>query len=238
MSVWYCIPSCRPVKKAQPCINAWASKGYQIAVMRQGKMLDNVDLQIHICSYAGWAASVNMLAKLVLKYDMFCEWIVCGGDDYFPADLDPLVIGRECMKHFGGTLGVMQPTGDRWGSPEEPFKGHAQREGEQIAFIDRVAASPWMGREWVKRAYGGDGPLPPYYYHYHADEELQLVATKLKVFWQRQDLRQYHGHDERTTGVLSAHLKPLNTQTAWQRSLDIFEDRKRSQFPGHKLLNV
>ena len=45
------------------------------------------------------------------------------------------------------TFGVMQPTGDRWG----------ERNG--IATIDRIAGSPWMGREFCRRMYHGSGPM-------------------------------------------------------------------------------
>lgn len=76
------------------------------------------------------------------------------------------------------TLGVMQPTGDR-------FAGGC---------IDRICGSPWMGREFCERAYNGNGPLWPEFKHMFVDEHLQNVALKLGILWQRRDLTNFHDH--------------------------------------------
>ena len=116
------------------------------------------------------------------------EWMIAGGDDYAP---DPNrtadEIAESCQHHFACTLpseveplvvgylptfGVMQPTGDRWGAKPPNYE----------ATIDRIAGSPWMGREFCRRMYHGGGPLYNGYYHNFADEELQCVAQKLGVY--------------------------------------------------------
>jgi hypothetical protein len=81
-------------------------------------------------------------------------------------------IAKECTAHFGGTFGVMQPTGDRWANGS----------------IDRICGSPWLGREFCTRMYHGKGPMYGGYLHMFGDEELQHVATRLGVLWQRRDL--------------------------------------------------
>ncbi len=207
-------------------------------------------MQIPTGEYRGWAPSVNILAKWVVEHDPSAEWIVTGGDDYEP-DLakSPEAISRECQSHFyainGGvewhdTFGVMQPTGDRWGDTPATRKQYGENRG---AYIDRIAGSPWMGREWVKRAYGGNGPMFAGYRHMYADEELKEVAEKLGVYWARRDIVQVHQHWGRKPGDEFADIKdcpdflrPVNTPQHWHESRRLFVDRKAAGWPGHEPL--
>lgn len=196
--------------------------GYKVALLRQGEPVA-ADLLIPTDRYLGWAESTNILAREILKTDPRAEWIVGGGDDYIP-DLAHRAeeIGRQCTEHFGGTFGVMQPTGDRWGP--SPSK----------AYIDGIAGSPWMGREWCRRMYGGRGPMFPGYHHMFGDEELQCVAIKLGVFWQRRDLIQFHDHWGRQPGHnIPAFLQPVNTSKHWNDSQRLFVGRRNTGWPGH-----
>ncbi len=128
------------------------------------------------------------------------------------------------------TFGVMQPTGDRW---------HEGLGGFTNAPIDRVAGSPWIGREFARRMYGGKGPYFPGYKHMFVDEELQRVAEKYGVFWQRRDLTQRHNHWGRGAtdkavieAKIPAHLVQWNTPEHWKESKALFESRKGAGFPG------
>jgi hypothetical protein len=113
------------------------------------------------------------------------------------------------------TFGVMQPTGDRWGEGRcTTCNGVGKWNGPNMrgdycddcqgsgrsATIDRIAGSPWIGREFARRAYHGGGPLYNGFYHNFADEHLQCIARKLGVFWQRRDLTQEHRHWARLRG--------------------------------------
>ena len=55
---------------------------------------------------------------MAIRHDMInagADWVVTGGDDMWPEKGQaPETIAEECREHFGGTWGVMQPTGDRW----------------------------------------------------------------------------------------------------------------------------
>ncbi len=124
----------------------------------------------------------------------------------------------------------MQPTGDRWGD-------------KNGAYIDRVAGSAWIGREFCRRAYGGKGPMWHEYFHMFNDQELQEVAIKLGVFWQRPDLIQLHRHWGRgpENGIGSAAKMPEFLRTAngpdnWRRMKGIFEARKAAGFPGSEVI--
>jgi hypothetical protein len=249
MSVWFVIPSIRPNGGTIPI---WREMGYKVAVLRQGEPID-CEVQIPTGEYRGWAPSVNILAKWVVEHDEYAEWIVTGGDDYLPeVNYNAGEIGEQCWQHFvklmtlrgegpyDSTFGVMQPTGDRWGDTPAARKQYGENRG---AYIDRIAGSPWFGREWVKRAYGGNGPMFGGYRHMYADEELLEVATKLGVYWPRRDLIQLHKHWGRKPGDEFAtmadcpdFLLPVNSAQHWHESQKLFTERKAAGWPGHEPL--
>jgi hypothetical protein len=121
----------------------------------------------------------------------------------------------------------MQPTGDRWGDA-------------QGAYIDRVAGSPWIGRTFWERTYGGKGPFWPEYFHMGADEEVQEVAMHLGVFWQRPDLAHHHQHWGRPKpGERMGHssnrpvfLDRANSAEEWNRYKQLIAARKSQGWPG------
>lgn len=221
MSVWFCIPSVRAVADADRVLAEWRFRGYNVAVYRNDQAADipSANRNIH-GPYTGYAASVNLLAKLVLRDDPAAEWIVTGGDDVLPApEKDADTIARECTTYFGGTLGVMQPTGDRH---LEDARGKCSAE--------RVCVSPWMGRAWCERAYMGNGPMWAGYFHFFVDEDLHCVAKRHGVLWHRRDLTQHHEYWGRTAGGRRPdHL--LMAQEKWALGRQIFEQRKAANFP-------
>jgi hypothetical protein len=174
----------------------------------------------------------------------------------------------ERVKRYGrnvATFGVMQCTGDRWGE-RPPGECHdfirrpanapmadrcmmcGREEGDSLhlsgAYADRVASSPWIGREFAKRMYGGKGPYWPEYTHMGVDEELQAVAIQHGVFWQRRDLTQHHDHWGRAragermgqASRMPEFLKQANSPEEWSRYKQIFNTRKSLGFPGSEPL--
>jgi hypothetical protein len=232
MSVWYAIPSKRPVSDVTRCLSAWKERGYQTGVWRDhGDELVWGDMVLD-GAYPGYAASVNGLCREIISIDCNAEWIVTGGDDVFPDEtLRAEEIGAQCSAHFGGTFGVMQPTGDRWGEAHPPHDG--------TAYSDRVCGSPWMGREFCERMYGGNGPMHDAYTHMGVDEELQAVASLLGVLWQRRELIHQHEHWGRQPGGRAPEfLRDANSPAHWNRYKAIFEGRRSLGFPGHEPLVV
>jgi hypothetical protein len=238
VSVWLTIPSCRQIAEAKACFGAWRARGYRIALLRQGDPVE-ADLLIPTGSYLGWARSINILTREVLRRDPSCMWCVGGGDDTFPDESKTAEqIESDCLAHFmrgrkvglgdcsfawvDETLGVMQPIGDLQAWP-----------GSRI---DRFAGSPWMGRAWCERSYLGDGPMPSHYHHNFGDEELQEVAIKYGVFWQREDLTHRHEHALRHGTTWPAHLQAINAPEAWKQARDLFNERKRLGFPGSEVI--
>lgn len=216
--------------------------------------------------YKGYARSVNNLALEVLGpnpkgwSDPTCDWVVCAGDDTEPdASKSADELGRQFTEHFQGTFGVVQFTGDRWGDHQNTHTHTAHRDGSGRcnqcghmkdhyrhsvgAYIDRVAGSPWMGREFCLRANQGRGPLWPEYFHMGCDEELQAVATRLGVFWQRPDLIHLHKHWGRGEGgkmvdanTMPGFLKRANSLEEWQKYKALFAQREAAGFPGSEPL--
>jgi len=192
--------------------------------------------------YPGYAVAVNTIIEELCSSDGWGndpQWFVIGGDDTLP---DPNKradeIAAECSEYFrvygkrgtGPTFGVMQPTGDRFA------------EGQ----IDRICGSAWIGREFAKRVYKGNGPLYSEYTHMFVDQELQEIALKWHVLWQRPDLVQLHMCYTRESPAIDsgyvqarqpAHITHDGyTQAHWDKYQKIFNERKAAGFPGSELL--
>lgn len=254
MSVWLTIPSARPVEEANAVLSLWRKQGYKIALWRD-MLTPGVTPSPFIVSgladfvmedfvYPGYAKAVNALIAEVMRRDPHAEWFVIGGDDTEPdPNRSAELIGIDCKMHFydatatprdngliGGpdrlwteTFGVMQPTGDRFA------------EGS----IDRICGSAWLGREFCRRAYGGNGPLWPEFTHMFEDEHLQCVAQKLGILWQRPDLTHFHRHFMRANDGPNSHaiktetpphLVKWNTSEHWAQSKAIFERLRAGGF--------
>lgn len=244
---WFVIPSARPIAEVLPVVEAWKNMGYGVALWRDDKHLpDNgeayaitadsqligsfvgADLVFLSGKYPGYAQSVNAMAKHVLSHYPEVDWIVCAGDDTTP---DPNKTGDEIAdeltSHFWrealgneslDTFGVVQCTGDRW----------ADNLG---VIIERIAGSPWLGREWCRRAHAGKGPLWPEFRHMFGDQALMDYAQSLGVFLQRPDLTHYHAHAQRDGKSRPAtHMTEWNSQQHWQESKAIFERLKSTNF--------
>lgn len=179
---------------------------------------DNCDLVRHSRTYNGWAHAVNSLSLWVRSA---CNWIVTGGADNFPVENKVAdEIAAECNAHFGGTFGVMQPAGDKWGALD----------GSQ----QPACTSPWLGAEWCRRMYGGNGPLWEGYPHYYADAELYDVAKMLGRLWWRDDLTQFHAHYLRRHEPTPEHLHKWQKTVPMSKAL--YLDRLSKNFPGHEPL--
>jgi hypothetical protein len=227
VSVWFAIPSARPVSEAQPVLRLWRERGYKIALFRDAKEpMPPIHDLLMIGPYQGYAHAVNTLVAEILVRDREASWIVTGGDD---TDPDPRLMAKEiaaeCSNHFAGTFGVMQPVGDRWAG----------------GCIDRICGSPWLGRDFCHRANQGHGPLWHEYTHMFVDEELQNVAIVLGVLWQRMDLTHLHHQFCRVEDrvdwahgrqVMPEFLREANSPAHWEKFRALFQARKAAGFPG------
>ncbi len=229
MSVWFAIPSKRTPEQVDPIVRLWRERGYKVALFRDhGDAVIACDLLLS-GPYKGYAASVNLLCREVLAEDPEAEYIVSGGDDTEP---DPNKtaeeIARECTDHFSGTFGVMQPTGDRWGECEMSRR----RWPDAPAYIDRIAGSPWMGREFCQQIYHGRGPFREEFFHMYSDEFLQRTAQHYGIFWQRRDLTHLHRHWGREGSRMPDFLREVNSPKHWREAKAIFDRLIAEGFPA------
>lgn len=223
MTVWVVFPSAAPVGQARLCVSSWQAQGYKVAIaVEDGRSLC-ANWVLNQESYPGYATSVNRLAWGVLYGDAECVAVVAAGDDMMPDQKRTAdeIAADLAARH--GDLYVAQGTGDRWtlGTSEIPQS-------------ERVAGSPWMSREWVRRGYLGKGAKWPEYWHCFADNDLMEVATKLGVFHQEPEITHRHEHFMR-------HGRPVPAYSAhaYARFADdqaIFERRKAAGFPDSGLL--
>lgn len=216
IEVWYALPSAGPAEGARLCLEAWQDQGYCIAVARERdlELIDLADYHLRPPAYRGYQRTINQLARTVLASRPQAQIIVAGADDVFPDTAHTAQeIAQEFLQHFGGWLGVMQPTGhSNWS-----LKAHL------------IAWSPWLGREWCMRAYGGQGPFPAMYWHNRADIELAQVAGRLRLWWARPDLRQVHARHPSSAPHL-AHREGHKLQDA-----ETYRTRLAQHFPGSGL---
>ena len=227
-NVWATFPSART--ESESTVPLWRKMGYRVALWRDpGAPPIKADLII-TGEYPGHSVSNNRLIKLVLDADSTCNWCVSAGDDVEPdACHPPAEIAAQCEEHFAGTFGVMQPTGDRW------LEAHYRAQfPDEPAHIDRICGSPWLGREFCRRAYHGTGPWWPEFVHMYNDEHMQAVCKKLGILWQRRDLIHLHKHWARPEGITSADmpkfLERANSPENWNAMKAIFERLKAGGF--------
>jgi hypothetical protein len=223
-NVWFAIPSAKSPADAQPFFDRWRDQGYKLAIFRQDGVDPDVQADMVLTGeYRGWPSMCNFMARAVLARFPETNCIVAGGDDMLPdPNLKAKEIEEQFLEHFHGTMGVMQPTGDRW---DEYPNG--------LAASDRICGSPWMGREFVQRWNGGKGPFWHEYWHMYADESLR-EETIGKCLWQRRDLTHHHDHWLRMGRPRPYYLDLA--QQRWDHDEALFRKRKAAGFPGHEPL--
>jgi len=206
MNVVFAIPvAADDIGRANRTFKLWADQGYKTAALVDGNDAPNCDVVVQHSPYCGWAWAVNHLAEVLAGFN----WLVTGGADIFP---DPSrtadQVAAECLDHFGGTFGVMQPVGDPYGALE----------------TQTACVSPWLGREWRERH-----PMHEGYYHFWADAELAQVAGAAKRLWWHHGITQRHDHWARTGAPCPGHLAKAQERHA--KDWELFERRKAAGFP-------
>jgi hypothetical protein len=213
MKVYHAIASARPVEQARECFSAWRDMGYGVASIRDQADLD-LDFLLTLPEWRGVWTATNTLAAHVLEQDPECQVVVAAGDDVWPDHTKRAdEIAGEFVEHFHGTLGVMQPG---------PLNIDATHK--------RLCWSPWLGREWCRRAFCGVGPTEPRFFHYFGDAYLQLVAERLGLLWECRHL----AHDHRNWKVLKSGrpLHLLEAANRWGRDKYLFNRLVAEGFPG------
>jgi len=211
--VWVVWPTAN-IGNSITAIARWHKQGYKVAILVEDALrvragFLHADMVLTQPVWEGFPKAANKLCRAVPG-----DVVVVVGDDVWPdPDKSAQIIAAEFFEQFPWFTGVMQPTGDKFG-------------GTQIC-----AVSPWIGREFINKAYGGKGPYWEGYYHYYSDHELQVIATELSVFQQRSDLTQYHDHWQRHKGEKRPRYL-FEAENRWESDKVLFFDRKGRGFPN------
>lgn len=224
MSVWVVFPSAN-----EPLCNEtaakWRAQGYRVAVFHNTPFTTGstaIESYYYQSEYQGYWRSVNYIVERLGKLP---ELVVAAADDIDP---DPNHTADEIaamyFERFPDGFGLLQPTGDRQGDLIDG-KWNSQR----------ICGSPWFGRGWIERAYQGKGPMPTHYGHYFGDEELQHVAQKLGVLYQRDDLAQFHRHWSWGWRKIGEYNE-RNQHLWWEADACTFKRHRAEGFPGSEPL--
>ncbi len=217
LRIVYAIPSANP-ERAERTLARWSNMGYDTAVVLDpGREPITATYCRWQDPYPGYFSCMNVLSRelLELGYDI----VVFGGDDMYPDQTKTAAeIGAEFLAKFPTLLGVMQPIGDTG-----------------IPGVDTICGSPWVGREYIRRSYGGNGPWWPEYRAYYGDQEMKETSEKLGLLWQRPDLSHYHHHFSRPGGPQKERYQQYNENHFWRSDQSLFFRRQSEGFPGHQL---
>jgi hypothetical protein len=210
--VWFAIPSASP-ERCRRVLPRWREMGYKVAVLQNFERGEiPADIAVWSDTYPGWPGSINQLCASVVPPT--AQIVVSGGDDMLPdPDHSAGELAEQFLARFPDGFGVMQPHGD-------DFLG-----------ARTFCGSPWLGRGWIERAYGGQGPMPAQYRHNWADNELYWVARCLGSLWERPDLSQRHEHFSRT-GDAAPEYWTRNVAGKDRDDVQTFIARAWQHFPG------
>lgn len=217
--VWLAIPSANPDNCAA-VLPEWRARGYRVALLQDKQRRFDALADIIVApfdQYPGYGRSINYLIREVVP--THAPIIVTGGDDMYP-DMAHTAseIARQFLARFPDTFGVMQPVGDAFGNTAN------------------ICGSPWIGREFAKRAYAGLGPYCRDYFQLYEDQELHDVAQSLGVLWKRPDLCHFHRHWRRARPSADAPDYLARSLAKEERSRLLYELRRDRNFPGHEPL--
>jgi hypothetical protein len=210
--VWVAIPSANAPLCGET-FAVWQARGYRTAVLVDGDTPDpaNADMIVRTPDYRGYGWAVNTLCRALTDVD----WVVTGGDDILPdPDHAPEDIAAECVKHFKGTFGVMQPVGDPWND----------------YCIKKCAGSPWMGKDFRRRINQGRGPYIEDFVHYYDDTYLRATCIRYGCYWEHPDITHTHEHWTKKKVARPAYLVKAEARVETSRLL--FEKLVREGFVG------
>lgn len=170
--------------------------------------------------FEGYYRVINSLVAHAFKNG--AEVVTCAADDMDPdPEHDAQEIAEAYLNRFPDGLGILQACGDPQGVDEF---------GHQAA--SRICGSPTFGRGWFEKAYGGKGPFWDDYRSFYCDEELKEVAEKLGVLWMASEYTFLHKHWSWGWRPQAEYQK-RNSDWHWSADKELFDSRKKMEFPGH-----
>lgn len=222
--VWVTFPTAN-TDAANQTLAKWHMRGYRSCVLidpGQAKPMADDVLVRDAGPYPGYPTASNAVIRRAVELGAVI--VIAGNDDIDP---DPEYSAQEIAarfeRYFPDYFGVMQPTGDAYGSLAPDSQ-------------QRSCVSPWIGREFARRINGGHGVYRTEYQDLWDDAELWEVADRLGVLRQAPDIVQFHRHWSRGCGD---HLPPALRQRIChsnQADMLTFQRRRNAGFPGYEPL--
>lgn len=212
MIIAVAFPSYDPVR-AEEASGRWAAQGYRTAVVvNKEKFSKKIrgDVVIKVGAYEGYYRTMNYLCANLFQ-QLRADIVVCAGDRIRPPDhARAHEIATTFAARFKNGIGVMQPCAH---APSMPAQGELE--------------SPWIGRNFWARFYGGQGPYHEQYFQYFGNRELAAVASKAGVLWYRPEVGQ-----PVETQATPEWYQSTNRSSYWGRDAAIFGERERLGFEG------
>lgn len=216
IEVWVLMPVAKKAR-AQEAYERWTKRGYRMIFFQDKGTLPWTSAPTIVDDYNGVWKATNALAYQAFRAG--ADVCLFAGDDMDPdPNFTAQEIAQQYVDRFPDGYGIMQPCGDIQGMDSS---------GKPAAA--RIAGSPWFGRGWARKAYGGRGPTLGDYYHFYGDEDLACVAEKNKVMWWRPDLTQLHRHW--TWGWMDRQDYHKRNEWHWNSDHALFDKRKAEGFP-------
>lgn len=223
--VFVVFPSANP-PRAYDTVLKWKQMGYQACVyLDTATAGDTGAYHEWRGPYNGYWDACNWMAHQLVNGQEKAQIVIFGADDIEPdANKTCAEIANEYMQRFPDLYGVMQPTGDRQGIDKTGQPASA-----------RICGSPWIGANWIKRAYQGKGATWEGYRSFYSDEELWHVAKRENVLWLAPEYSQKHLHWSWGHAPQTFYQK-RNSNLYWIQDKDLFNKRLAENFPGSEPL--
>lgn len=211
-NLWTIFPSGNS-EQATICARAWRDAGYRVAVLIDaGQPAVECDQLFIEPEYRGTAAAFNRMMR-----EIDADAFLCVNDDVFPGEgADAATFSQVFSERFPDGFGVMQAAGS-W-----------------YAALAWCAPYPLIGREFIRRTYGGTGCWHEGYYHLYPDQELRDVAIRLNAYAEAKDVCIEHRHKSLGFADTLPPEKRAKNEARAAHDANLYAMREAANFPGHQ----
>lgn len=204
-------------------LDKWRGRGWKIGLFVDPGLCELPRDLLVKAEYPGVWKAWNVLSRAVAAYGADC--VCLAGDDMDPPAQPASEIRERYLSQFPDGLGVLQGIGDKQGQLIDGLWNSA-----------RICGSPIIGREWIRRAYRGNGPVDARYGSFYADESLLHVARKLGLLQQDEEISIFHRHWSFRGGYPKQEYHERNNKKDWRADHDLFNESLALGFPEGELL--
>lgn len=200
--------------RAEETAVRWRDRGFipMIIMNEQHVRKDIPALVFGVGAYEGYYRAMNYACQALIRYEK-ADVVVCISDRMLPPEhARAHEIATSFAARFTDGDGVMIPTlttvpGWDW---------------------DIGPCGPWIGRRFIEKFYGGEGPYWPAYFQYYGNRELFRVAkAQGDRLWLRPDIAQPY-----CAPAAPDFYQKHNKGAYWERDKTLFTEREETAFAG------